>query len=41
MDGLYAWVDGFEFSRPKRQIARDFSDAGGRFGGMRSRSSGF
>ena len=25
---IYAWVDGFELSRPKKNIARDFSDAG-------------
>ena len=28
MEKLYEWVDQFKLSRPKRQIARDFSDAG-------------
>ncbi|DAZ95552.1 TPA: hypothetical protein N0F65_005868 [Lagenidium giganteum] len=27
MNGLYEWVDSFSFSRPKKNIARDFSDA--------------
>jgi len=25
---IYSWVDSLEFSRPKRNIARDFSDGG-------------
>ncbi|XP_045424370.1 uncharacterized protein LOC123650033 isoform X2 [Lemur catta] len=27
--GLYAWLDGLPLSRPKRHLARDFSDGGG------------
>jgi len=26
LDYLYAWVDNFKLSRPKRNMARDFSD---------------
>jgi len=26
LDELYSWVDTFKLSRPKRNIARDFSD---------------
>lgn len=26
--GLYAWLDGLPLSRPKRHLARDFSDGG-------------
>lgn len=25
---LYSWIDGIPLSRPKRNIARDFSDGG-------------
>ena len=28
---LYSWVDEVQLSRPKKNIARDFSDAGNRF----------
>jgi hypothetical protein len=28
---IYAWIDSLEFSRPKRNITRDFSDGGTRF----------
>jgi hypothetical protein len=28
LQGLYEWVDGIALSRPKRNIARDFSDGG-------------
>jgi len=31
LDDLYAWIDGIPFSRPKKNIARDFSDGGTRF----------
>lgn len=27
-DAVYVWVDGFNFSRPKKNIIRDFSDGG-------------
>lgn len=27
MSGVYEWVDEFQFSRAKKHIARDFSDA--------------
>ncbi len=29
LQGLYQWVDEIPLSRPKRNIARDFSDGGG------------
>jgi hypothetical protein len=28
MQGIYNWVDEIPLSRPKRNIARDFSDGG-------------
>lgn len=28
LEEIYAWVDQFPFSRPRKNIARDFSDAG-------------
>lgn len=28
LDDLYIWVDSIPLSRPKRNIARDFSDGG-------------
>jgi hypothetical protein len=30
LQGLYTWVDEIPLSRPKRNIARDFSDGGER-----------
>lgn len=29
VEEIYAWIDQIQFSRPKKNIARDFSDAGG------------
>lgn len=28
LDEIYDWMDQIKFSRPKRNIARDFSDGG-------------
>lgn len=28
LEELYSWIDGIPLSRPKRNIARDFSDGG-------------
>lgn len=28
MFDIYCWIDSLEFSRPKKNIARDFSDGG-------------
>jgi len=28
LDEIYDWIDQIKFSRPKRNIARDFSDGG-------------
>ncbi len=33
---LYLWVDTIPLSRPKRNIARDFSDGGERLGEIES-----
>lgn len=28
LDEIYAWIDQITFSRPKKNISRDFSDGG-------------